>query len=90
MKNGIALILLASLVVVGVLVVYQDGWARPVSCDYVEIYCHSNCQGTFTLGTCWTYAGGMYCFFTCKEYPFPSYTWPCEWPDPYEGDCKLY
>lgn len=88
MNNKIATLLLATLVATGVLVVYHEASAIPLACDYVELYCLSNCSGTFSFDDCWDYQGGRFCNFSCVD--FESYVWPCWWDDPTIGTCKLY
>lgn len=88
MKNLIGSLMLALLVATGLFLVYQEASARPIACDYAETVCVGNCRGTFTLGDCWPYQGGMFCDFVCNNFILPGSG--CEWSDPTFGMCKLY
>jgi hypothetical protein len=89
MSNKTATLMLAFLVIAGVLAIYQEASAILMPCDYVEMVCNNNCLGTFVLGDCYTYDYGIWCVFECKDFQRDPYEWPCEWPDPTYGNCKL-
>lgn len=89
MKNRLAILLLASLTVVGILLVIQDARGSEVfPCSYLENFCYSACDASiwnYDEG-CWLWNGIMYCTFTCRNYGY--YSW-CEWSDPQYGMCIL-
>ncbi len=87
MKNLLPILLLVSLLVVGVLLIYQEAQASIIPCTYAQFECEVQCGGTFSLGDCWRYQGILYCWFTCSGFVSPPLG-NCEWQDPTHTECQ--
>ena len=83
MKKALSIFLLALMVGVGVLLVYQEVHAKIFPCLMAQDYCTINCEGIFSLGDCWQYQGETYCWFTCNR----IWIHACGWADPTVGEC---
>jgi hypothetical protein len=83
MKKALSIFLLALMVGVGVLLVYQEVHAKIFPCLMAQDYCIINCEGVFSLGDCWQYQGETYCWFTCNR----IWIHACGWADPTVGEC---
>jgi hypothetical protein len=90
MNKKAAIPMLSLLLLAAGLAVYQEAAAILWPCEYVEMICNGNCLGTFVLMDCYTYEYGVWCVFKCYDFQRNPYEWPCEWPDPVYGDCKLF
>jgi hypothetical protein len=91
MKNKSAILLLASLIMVGTLLVIQEARASIIyPCDYLETFCYQACDAfiwNYDEG-CWVWEGLHYCTFTCADYGYNWQEW-CTWSDPQMGMCWL-
>lgn len=59
-------LVISSLVVVGVIVVYQEAFASTPFCWQCEDYCNA-CNGIYSVSSCWWYGPWQYCLVDCQN-----------------------
>lgn len=85
MKNRTAIVLLGVLLVVGIVVIYQNARADMFPCDWLQDICLYSCNGSWNIDQgCWEWQGSWYCSYVCQNFnPFHH----CTWTDPETGIC---